>query len=141
MVDVKIENFYYDSYVRLKGKTIKEPRMSCNGTIFEKYGDNITDMYVATLTADEVAYAGLSYGSARSGISDVIFTKGATNDTFLLLSLNRFNSRQDYNFTANSNGYLGSSASGYARPSIQLKNNIEIASGDGTKENPYIIAS
>ena len=127
--------------MRLNGKTIKEPRMSCNGTIFEKFGDNITDMYVATLTADEVVYAGLSYGSARSGISYVIFTEGVTNNIFLLLSLNRFLSRQDYNFTANSNGYLGSTETGYVRASIQLKNNIEITSEDGTKENPYIIAS
>ena len=136
---VKTETFYYDYYVRLNGKTIKEPRMSCNGTIFEKYGDNITDMYVATLTADEVAYAGLSYGSARTGISYVIFTKDATNDTFLLLSLNRFTNRQDNNFTANNKGYMGSSASGYARPSIQLKNNVEITNGDGTKDNAYQI--
>ncbi len=136
---VKNETFYYDSYVRLNGKTIKEPRMSCNGTIFDKFVDNITDMYVATLTADEVVYAGLSYGSAKSGISYVIFTEGATNDTFLLLSLNRFSSRQDNNFTANNKGYMGSSASGYARPSIQLKNNVEITSGDGTKDNAYQI--
>ena len=36
---------------------------------------------------------------------------------------------------------IGSTETGYLRPSIQLKNNIEITSGDGTKENPYIIAS
>ena len=45
------------------------------------------------------------------------------------------------NFYYNNIVKIGSAITGYLRPSIQLKNNIEITSGDGTKENTYIIES
>ena len=55
MLDKQIKGttFYYDSNVRLNGKTTKEPTLKCDGTNMSKFADN-TDMYVGTLTADEM---------------------------------------------------------------------------------------
>jgi len=68
-----LDNFYYDSYVRLTSPDEKgyQPTLKCNGTVMDKFksviyeGNEIiieTPMYVGTLTADEVAYAGGRYG-------------------------------------------------------------------------------
>ena len=54
---IKGTSFYYDSQVRLNGETTKETTLKCNGTNMTKFSDN-TDMYVGTLTADEITYAG-----------------------------------------------------------------------------------
>ena len=50
-------SFYYDTYIRLYGKSLKESTLKSIGTNMNKFGDN-TDMYVGTLAADEAVYAG-----------------------------------------------------------------------------------
>lgn len=43
ILDKKIKGttVYYDSYIRLTGKNIKEPSLKCNGTYMTKYNDGI----------------------------------------------------------------------------------------------------
>ena len=48
-------NQYYGAYKRIY--TDKSPSLKCTGTKLNKYRDN-TDMYVGTLTADEMSFAG-----------------------------------------------------------------------------------
>ena len=126
-------DFYYDSYVRLYGKSPKETTLRCNGTVMNKFGDNVTDMYVATLTADEIAYA----------------------DTYLVNNYQKTNSLswwslspsyyswQDLAYTCHEEGGIESMGyidlSLYFRPSVLLKTDTTILTGDGTKSNPYVI--
>ena len=126
---IKGEKIYYDSYVRLKGKTIKEPTLKCNGTNMGKFVDN-TAMYVGTLTADEIAYAG---SSANDG------NYGYYLSSFVSLSPAYFaNNGRDYFF--NQLSYLiNVDGGGTLRPAISLKYGIQISGGNGTKENPYVV--
>ena len=137
--------FYYDSWVRLKGKTMKEPTLKCNGTNMDKFADN-TDMYVGTLTADEIVYAG---GKADTSNPDYYLINNyqkSTRDDFWSLSPFYFNSvnniiafaiRVDYSGTFEDSGYV-SNASGL-RPAVSLKSSVQITGGNGTKANAYTI--
>ena len=49
--------YYYDTSVRTYYAT--KPMLKCNGIRMNKFGDDTT-MYVGTLTADEVIYAGMT---------------------------------------------------------------------------------
>ena len=136
--------FYYAPYVRLI--TNKSPSLKCEGTELSKYRDN-TNMYVGTLTADEMTFAGTKYGVAN-------FDNYLMNDNSLFKKSNWTISPGNFNIY-NANGYWFGRAfilyyngningsgvtNGYSvRPSINLKSKVEINSGDGTKENPYLI--
>ena len=136
--------FYYAPYVRLV--TNKSPSLKCDGTELSKYRDS-TDMYVGTITADELAFAGTKYGVAN-------FDNYLMNDNSLFKKSNWTISPGNFNIY-NANGYWFGRAfilyyngningsgvtNGYSvRPSINLKSKVEINSGDGTKENPYLI--
>ena len=144
---IKIENFYYDTYVRLIGKNQKEPTLKCRGTVMDKFGDNSTPMYVSTLTADEIIYAGIS-------------TVQPINKNFFLLNnyqksnelaywtLSPFSNDREVDNSVFFTTFLGvlasdTSTNDYSfslRPAINLKNDIEIKGGDGTKENAYQIS-
>ena len=152
---IKGTEFYYDSYVRLNGKTTKEPTLKCNGTIMDKFDDGTTNMYVGTLTADEIVYAGETYKKIdyKSYLINEEFLKGSNGENYdfawslspSLFQYNRsFDESDDMGINLNvfggfENMYLQTSTA--VRPSIILKTNIQITGGNGTKENPYIIAS
>ncbi len=131
---------YYGAYKRIN--IDKRPSLKCTGTKLNKYKDN-TDMYVGTLTADEMSFAGAT---------------GSTNYTYYLinnyaedkqlswwgLSLSYYNvesSGCDLAFrlddSSSSNGFINIDI--YSRPAITLKSNIQISKGNGTKSNPYTI--
>lgn len=130
MLDKQINGatFYYDSYVRLSGKSIKEPTLKCNGTVMTKFGDNTTDMYVGTLTADEITFAG-----------DVIATSDDryTYDKYLINKYQSSNYESFLTFSPAVDGaafYIEPSFSLWGsvsssipfRPSINLKSEIQI---------------
>ena len=131
---IKGTAFYYDSDVRLYGKTVKEPKLKCNGTNMSKFADN-TDMYVGTLTADEIVYAG---GKVSTRNQDYYLTNG---ESFSFWSLspgvgdNVFFVKSDGNFILEAVNFPGLSF----RPAVQLKADTQISGGNGTKENPYIV--
>ena len=137
--------FYYAPYIRLVTK--KSPSLKCEGTELSKYRDN-TDMYVGTVTADEMVFAGIRYGVAN-------FDNYLMNDKSLFHQWNWTLSPFYFNiYTGNSawyayafyllsNGFLnsGTVVDGLGvRPSINLKSNINITEGDGTIGNPYKIS-
>ena len=143
------EQFYYDSYVRLVGQGTKTPTNKCNGTILNKFNDN-TDMYVATLTADEIIYAG---GKAYNGgnPNNNLYGYYLINDYQIIKSNYWWNLSPSFWHNSSSATFafrLGFDGSpnyssvvlGYSmRPSIQLKSTISIIDGDGTKSYPYTI--
>ena len=47
--------FYYGPYTRVMNMN---PSLKCEGIKFSKYRDNLSNMYVGTLTIDEIAFAG-----------------------------------------------------------------------------------
>ncbi len=136
-----VEPIYYDSYLRLVGNTKKTSTLKCNGTKFNKFGDNTTDMYIAALTLDEVIHAGVSsvsksdnylnyfqeyYGEAWYTLTPF------KNDVAVLFEV----------ATVTANGEITGANINYPsffRPAINLKENIEISDGNGTITDPYII--
>ena len=144
MLDKQIKGttFYYDSYIRLNGKTTKEPTLKCNGTNMSKFADN-TDMYVGTLTADEIVYAG-GRGSSNNQEYYLINDYQKSNSLlFWSLSPNRFHSNyNDTAFSVGGNGFFGNDIvySGISfRPAVSLKSSTIISSGEGTISNPYVV--
>ena len=143
---IKEETFYYDSYVRLNGKTTKEPTLKCNGTNMSKFADN-TDMYVGTLTADEIVYAGCSgFGKIGSKIYNYLIndSQKTYNLEFWSLSPLSFGFNYEFAIAVNNGGRFSENANDVGktldlRPAVQLKSGIQISSGNGTKDNPYII--
>ena len=137
------EILYYDASIRLNGKTTKEPTLKCTGINMSEFADeNNSNMYIGTLTADEMVFAG------------AISTKNTANDThYLINNYQKSNSLSFWSLTPNY--YDGETDRVYSiskygviadndvksylsfRPSINLKNNIEIQSGNGTKKNAY----
>ena len=132
---------YYGAYKRIN--IDKRPSLKCTGTKLNKYKDN-TDMYVGTLTADEMSFAGAT---------------GSTNYTYYLinnyaedkqlswwgLSLSYYNvesSGCDLAFrlddSSSSDGFINIDI--YSRPAVTLLSSTIIKTGNGTKSNPYTVA-
>lgn len=136
---IKGTSFYYDSYVRLNGKTLKEPTLKCNGTIMNKFADN-TNMYVGTLTADEVTYAGGKVGSGT--FSYYLINSLSKTTPFWSFTPRSFNGTTDISLVVNSNGSLSYDAVSNSlsfRPAITLSNGIRIRRGNGMRSNAYEI--
>ncbi len=143
MLDKQIKgtSFYYDSYVRLSGK---EPTLKCNGTVMTKFEDNTTDMYVGTLTADEITFAGYVIASSdiRYPYDNYLINKYQSSNYAYFWTLSPAEDGQAFfvstpyeyslywEFVSNSRSF---------RPSINLKSGIQISGGAGTMSNPYVI--
>ena len=148
VLDIRVKSngtgFYYDSRVRLAGKDEKEPTLKCNGTNMDKFNSN-TDMYVGTLTVDELVYAGSKIGDvyARSYLINDYQTSNFYS--WWTLSPSNYYSNSsffDNIFYMNSLGNISYSmvTSNYSfRPAISLKADVIFSSGDGTKDNAYKI--
>lgn len=135
------EYFYYDSYIRLQGQSTKTPTNKCNGTILNKYNDN-TDMYVATLTADEIVYAGARVSYSNYGYYLLNDYQRKNSNDWWALSPYRWVDLGDRSFCAGDHGDLSSYnvyGSDSARPCISLSSSTIISDGNGTQQNPYIV--
>ena len=150
--------FYYDSSIRLYEKSPTEPTLKCpvesiNRFVDVNYANNkiisATDMYVATLTADEVVYAGTK---VRSGSSNYYllnnYWRNHTENSFSFWTLSLFNSFGGNNIIVDlalvfdnwrgaSNAVLNNNSC--FRPAVVLKKGTVFLSGDGTQSNPYVI--
>ena len=138
---IKGTTFYYDSSVRLDGKTTKEPTLKCNGTNMNKFADN-TDMYVGTLTADEIVYAGGKVSTSNSDYYLINDYQKSNSLYFWSLSPDYFLSYSDLAFLVNVSGRVDSvTMNGYNsfRPSVQLESTVQISGGNGLKNTPYEI--
>ena len=137
-------DFYYDSFVRLEGKSQKEPTLKCNGIILDKYSDN-TDMYVGTITADEAVFAGGKINTDNLNYYLVNSWHKNNSARFWTLTLGRFYQQIDYSHLLAYNGRIErrgvSYNAGSFRPSVNLSFNVNfIFGGDGTQSNPYEIS-
>ena len=136
----KTENstVYYRPYERLKEK--KEPTLKCQNaledlfTVQNEIGNNALIYPVGLLTADEATMAGIVNGSSSSSLSYLHFGKwcwtlGAmTNDVGYTIG----NYTDSFYLTNITNSY-------YVKPVINLRADVEIAEGIGTKNSPYVI--
>ena len=143
ILDKKINGIqiYYNSYIRLKGKTTKEPTLKCNGTNMNKFSDN-TDMYIGTLTADEVIYAGSKIETNNSDYYLINDYQKYNTLHFWSISISTFITDHDRALRIDNTGSISGNYVGDAnalRPSISLLSNVEIISGDGTKANAYVV--
>ena len=130
--------FYYDSYIRLQ-KTF-EPSYKCNGSIINIFSDN-TPMYVGALTADEIAFAGGKLGMANK--NENYYLVNGTIKKWWGLSPYVFDGyNYDYAVSVSENGILNWDSVTHSynsiRPVVVLKNTVKLT-GDGTKNNPYVI--
>ena len=133
--------FYYDSYIRLVGQSTKTPTNKCNGTILNQYNDN-TDMYVSTITADEITYAGGKYGAINYGYYLLNDYQRINSNYWWSLSPFYWHGSYSFSFFVNYDGdlnYLGDNISSGSRPAVSLKSSTSISGGDGTKNNPYTV--
>ncbi len=139
---IKGTSFYYDEYVRLNGKTTKEPTLKCNGTNMNKFADN-TDMYVGTLTADEIVYAGGKGYAVNIGYYLINNYQKTNSLYFWSLSPSDFGGNDDFAFRVYYNGSVGNAylfgSSDSFRPAVSLKSSVQIIGGNGTKANAYTI--
>ena len=134
-------SFYYDSRIRLVGQSTKTPTNKCNGTILNQYNDN-TDMYVSTITADEITYAGGKYGAINYGYYLLNDYQRINSNYWWSLSPFYWHGSYSFSFFVNYDGdlnYLGDNISSGSRPAVSLKSSTSISGGDGTKNNPYTV--
>ena len=133
-------NQYYGAYKRIY--TDKSPSLKCIGTKLNKYRDN-TDMYVGTLTADEMSFAGAT--SSTNYTHYLMNSYAKSNNLYWWgLSPNGYNAGRgvDSAFRLDGSGSLSNydvSGNGYSRPAVSLKSSTIIKTGNGTKSNPYTV--
>jgi len=133
---------YYGAYTRIEIN--KEPSLKCTGTKITNFNDeDNTDMYVGTLTADEVSFAG-GYNEGNSDyylMNDYDLMNEEDDDKWFTLSPLSY-WEEGYAFSVN---YLGSLDEdevfydGYSRPAVTLRSDSLISEGIGTQDRPYVI--
>ena len=130
---------FYGAYTRISKD--KKPSLICTGTKLTKYKDN-SDIYVGTLTADEIVFAG------ASSSTNYLMNSYAKNNNLSWWSLSPLNyetqDNLDYMFFLDSSGdysnYNLVNDEDNIRPAVTINPSIEISTGDGTISNPYIIS-
>lgn len=130
-------NIYYGANTRI---ATKKPSLKCNVSYTTKYYDN-KYMYVGTLTADEIIYAG---GRFQKGNTTYYLYNGI-NDWWWTLSPHVFTDKENgedhiYHVSPSAGiTCIGCSIIYYGnvRPAIILKANTSYLKGNGTKSNPY----
>ena len=134
-------NQYYGAYKRIY--TDKSPSLKCTGTKLNKFKDN-TDMYVGTLTADEMSFAG---ATDSTNYTHYLMNSYAKSNYLSWLGLSPYSYSaefgQDNAFRLSDHGslvynYVGSDDG--SRPAVTLLSSTIIKTGNGTKSNPYTVA-
>ena len=140
--DNSLHNEHYGSSLRVDIN--KKASLICDSTKLTKY-KNDENMYVGTLTVDELSYAGVNdeFNDTHYLVNE--YTKYDNEISWWLISPRLFLSSFNYDvsfayegFRHNLTGQSVHSTNNY-RPSITLLPNSIISSGNGTKTNPYII--
>ena len=145
---IKGNDVYYDSYIRLYKSNIKNPVLKCNGTFIDKFGDN-TNIFVGTLTADEIVYAGSTTRLTNS--SNYLVNNYSKNNSLSFWSLSPssfvytsgleegyFDAVYRLNYNGIVIGDIVSSTIKF-RPAIVLDYKNKFEGGNGTKANAYKI--
>ncbi len=134
----------YDAYTRLlPGNTAGfNPTLECKVAKTKRFYDE-TDMYVGTLTADEVVFAGSKYDTTNYKyylVNDYFKNNSIhfwTLTPFTFSKMNKYSTAIQVN--GDTGGWTGSGVINMLnfRPSIILKYDVRYVSGDGTKANAY----
>ena len=144
------KEFYFESNIRLRNVNVFV-RLDCPGTVLTNFDDHETSptpMYVATLTADEVALAGGGMYASSPNYYLINDYQKVNSQSFFTLSYGRFCPNCDGGFVYGPKVEpYGSLSFGWSygnydfdfRPSIILKKDILVSDGEGTKSNPYVI--
>jgi len=134
-------NVYYSAYTRMYIN--KKPSLICTGTKLTKFKDN-ANMYVGTLTADEMSFAG-AYTSTNTNYY-LMNTYSNNNNNLFWYSLTPLMYWVEYNTDYVFDLYEQGSLANYSvstpissRPAVVLKSRSVIIRGEGTLEKPYII--
>ena len=147
-------SFYYGAYTRIYNQ--KTATLKCNGRVLNDFNDNgesSTPMYVATLTADEIVYAGADSNYSANynyylmnEYSSYSYDEetGAEKDGYYWWSLSPYDfGGVDRAFLVSHYGDLGDNfVGGYFsfRPAVTLLSGTTFAQGgNGTKSQPYEI--
>lgn len=143
-------SFYYGAYTRIYEQ--KTASLKCNGTIIDDFNDNgesSTPMYVATLTADEIVYAGAdSNYSENYNYYLMNEYSSSERDNWWALSPYSSDGTDDYYYASvfllGDYGDLSYDDVGHHprsfRPAVSLKSGTTfVAGGNGTKSQPYEI--
>ena len=134
-------NQYYGAYKRIY--TDKSPSLKCIGTKLNKYRDN-TNMYVGTLTADEMSFAG---ATGSTNYTHYLMNSYAKSNSLYWWGLSPYGYFAEFGrddaFLLGIGGSLGyNDVDGnyfYSRPAVSLKSGSVITGGEGTLEKPYVI--
>ena len=141
-------SFYYDAYTRLSSGNSNgyQPTLKCNGTILNEFADvsgvsSKAPMYVSTITADEIVYAG---GKLVAGNYNYYLMNNYRKDSYSFWSLSpgSFYGSDDYAFRVDYSGDVYDLNVDYNlafRPAVSLTSSAVITEGVGTLESPYII--
>lgn len=150
----------FGANLRLQGEIIA-PSLKCGGTLIQEFKKVVLDgriiteeanMYVSTLTADEVVYAG-------SGQNSYLLNKFHSNSNYYwwTISPSHNDGADDYIFVLFKDGFFRKyrtywytysyedwdnwdTHTGVFRPAVNLKAGINIQEGtDGTISNPYVV--
>ena len=141
---------YYGSYGRIE---TNKPSLYCGGSKLTKFKDN-TNMYVGTLTADEIVFSGLG---DKHFLNNGYGTEQGTTMHWWLLSPSKYIEYGGvyYSFGVNfyeggvvlNNDFVTTDEKYYSRPAITLKSDVlAITNSDtethgqpGSQTNPYVI--
>ena len=139
-------NEYYGAYTRIY--TNKKPSLKCTGTKLTEFKDE-TGMYVGTLTADEMSFAGAIVSSVSSNYNYYLMNTYVKDNLLNWWSLSPshfaevFGNGSDFAFKLINLGSLNNGSlvhsNGSSRPAVSLKSGSVITEGVGTLEKPYII--
>ena len=131
----------YSAYTRLAEN--KTPQFKCPQandlytTKTSNKGNKALDYPIGLITADEVTYAGASYPKDNNNL---YLASLVQINSWTMTPFNYYGGVTLYFWSCN--GYLGDDAvdpGNEVNPVINLKSTIEITTGDGTVDNPYVI--
>jgi len=119
----------------------------CPGRIINKFKtvSNVsdeTDMYVATVTKEEMLYTGITYDASGYGADYSFLGGGSIYNTTLSLDMTEMYEPNIYTYVwLNDNGLVSNENGWGAIPVISLREGIELAanSGNGLRTSPYVI--
>jgi len=132
---------YYGTSIRI-GKD-KKMIMKCPGTKLKKFNDNI-DMYVGSLTADEIIFAGIDINVTENYNCYLNSSTKENTPSWWSLSPTSYNTRGESIGYVMFSGFLSgvgdiAESAFSSRPAVTLKSETLILDGVGTLDKPYVI--
>ena len=124
---------YFSAYQRTS--RLYKPSLLCDSkldsfTVRDINGNGKLTYPVATITVDEVKYAGANDSFLKTGVSYWTMSPSSIEP----------GDSVDFYYVSSNGGISSGNYKNYVRPMVSLKPDIEYSYGNGTAENPYVIA-